>query len=101
MGWTGWTSVGTDTKRKLYQKKNVIENYIEDAKQDEKHVPDLLESIIQVPGLVKEELRHFFRNDTNYVESYKHEGFNFLDSANPKFSRRRPLPAFLPVGFKQ
>ena len=31
--------------------------YIEDVRQDEKHVPSLLESIIQPPGLVKEELR--------------------------------------------
>ena len=31
--------------------------YIEDAEQKEKHVLDLLESIIQPPGLVKEELR--------------------------------------------
>ena len=29
----------------------------EDARQDEKHVPDVLEAIIQPPGLVKEELR--------------------------------------------
>ena len=35
----------------------LIEKYIEDARQDEKHVPDLLESITQPPGLVKEELR--------------------------------------------
>ena len=35
----------------------VIETYIEDAQQDEKHVPDLLESIMRPPGLVKEELR--------------------------------------------
>ena len=34
-----------------------MEKYFEDARQDEKHVPDLLESIIQPPGLVKEELR--------------------------------------------
>ena len=34
-----------------------MEKYIEDARQDEKHVPDLLESIIQPPGLVKDELR--------------------------------------------
>ena len=31
--------------------------YFEDARQDEKHVPDLLEAIIQPPGLVKEELQ--------------------------------------------
>ena len=35
----------------------LMEKYIEDAKQDENHVPDLLESIIQLPGPVKDELR--------------------------------------------
>ena len=34
-----------------------MEKCFEDARQDEKHVPDLLESTIQPPGLVKEELR--------------------------------------------
>ena len=34
-----------------------MEKYIEDVRQDEKHVSDLLEAIIQPPGLVKEELR--------------------------------------------
>ena len=47
-------------KRKLYLRKRhffLIEKYIEDARQDEKHVPDLLESIIQPKDPVKEELR--------------------------------------------
>ena len=35
----------------------VIEKYIEDVRQDEKHVPDLLESILRPPGLVKVEFR--------------------------------------------
>ena len=35
----------------------VIEKYVEDVKQDEKHVPDLLEAMTRPPGLVKEELR--------------------------------------------
>ena len=35
----------------------LIEKYFEDLRQDEEHVPDLVESIIQPPGLVKEELR--------------------------------------------
>ena len=35
----------------------LMEKCFEDARQDEKHVPGLLESIIQPPGLVKEELR--------------------------------------------
>ena len=34
----------------------LIEKHIEDARQDEKHVPDLLEAIIQPPGPVKDEL---------------------------------------------
>ena len=34
-----------------------MEKYIEDLRQDEKHVPDLLESIIQPPDPVKDELR--------------------------------------------
>ena len=34
-----------------------MEKYFEDARQDEKHVPDLLESITRPTGPVKEELR--------------------------------------------
>ena len=48
------------TKRKLYLRKRhffVIEKYVEDVKQDEKSVPDLLESIIRPTDSVKEELR--------------------------------------------
>ena len=33
------------------------QKYVEDVKQDEKHVPDLLESIMRPTCLVKEELR--------------------------------------------
>ena len=47
-----------DTKLTLRKRHFFLtEKYIEDARQDEKHVPDLLEAIIQPPGLVKEELR--------------------------------------------
>ena len=35
----------------------VIEKYVDDVKQNEKHVPDLLEAIMEGSGLVKEELR--------------------------------------------
>ena len=53
----GWTSEGDDTKRKLYPRKRhffVMEKYIEDAKQEEKDVPDLLDSIMKGSGLIKE-----------------------------------------------
>ena len=55
--------MGRDTKTKLHLRKRyffLIEKYIEDAEQDEKHVPDLLEAIIQPPGLVEEELRQIW-----------------------------------------
>ena len=60
MGWRGWTSGDDDTKRKLYLRKRhffVMEKYIEDVRQEEKDVPDLLESIMRPTCLVKEELR--------------------------------------------
>ena len=49
-----------DTKRKLYPRQRhffVIEKYIEDAKQGQKVAPDLVESIMEGSGLVREELR--------------------------------------------
>ena len=54
--------MGRDTKRKLYLRKRhffvtSIEKYVDDAKQEEKDVPDLLESIMRSTCLVKEELR--------------------------------------------
>ena len=47
-----------DTKLTL-RKRHVflIEKYIEDARQDEKHVPDLLEAIMRLVCLVKDDLR--------------------------------------------
>ena len=42
----------------------MIETHIEDARQDEKHVPDLLEAVIQSPGLVKEDLRQLLLKNT-------------------------------------
>ena len=53
-------SVCTHTqKQKTISKRHffLIEKCFEDARQDEKYVPDLLELIIQPPGPVKGELR--------------------------------------------
>ena len=44
---------------------------MEDARQDEKHVPDLLEAIIQPPGLVKEELRQKLFKTTRFEPKIK------------------------------
>ena len=52
--------MGRDTKRKLTLRKKhffVMEKYSEDAKQEEKDVPDLVEAIMRPTCLVKEELR--------------------------------------------
>ena len=52
--------MGRDTKKKLYLRKKhffVIEKYVEDARQEEKDVPDLLEAIMRPTDPVKEELR--------------------------------------------
>ena len=52
--------VATHTdKQKAISKRYVslIEKYIEDARQDEKHVPDLLEAIMRPTDPVKDELR--------------------------------------------
>ena len=51
-----------DTKRKLYLRNRhflVVEKYVEDDKQDEKHTPDLLEGIgvMRPTFFVKEESR--------------------------------------------
>ena len=64
-----------------------MEKYIEDARQDEKHVPDLLQWIIQPPGLVKEELRTFCSKLINLDTKNDENGRN---SANT-----HPHPDFL------
>ena len=49
-----------DTKRKLTLRKRhffVMEKYIEDARQEEKDAPDLLEAIMRPTDPVKEQLR--------------------------------------------
>ena len=43
-----------------------MEKYIEDLRQDEKHVPDLLESIVRPPGPVKDELRQKLFKTTQF-----------------------------------
>ena len=52
--------MGRDTKRKLTLRKRhffVIEKYVEDVKQGQRDVTDLLESIMKPTDLVKGELR--------------------------------------------
>ena len=48
----------THKKQKILSKRHffLIEKYFEDVRQDEKHVPDLLELIMRPTDAVKEEL---------------------------------------------
>ena len=43
-----------------------MEKCFEDARQDEKHVPDLLESIMRPTDPVKDELRQKLSNTTQF-----------------------------------
>ena len=76
-----WTSGGTETKNNLILSKRpvfVIENYIEDARQDDKHVPDLLEPIMRPPDLVKEELQpNLFKMDQFWSKIQEFRVSNF------------------------
>ena len=51
---------GHEIFRKVYFFLTGIETYIEDARQDEKHVPDLLEAIMRPTDPVKGKLQPFF-----------------------------------------
>ena len=82
----GWHPGHGDTKRKLYLRKRhvfVIEKCIEDAKQDEKDVPDLLESIMRPTCFVKEELR---------TNSCKSNGLQTRLTKKKSILLRRPRP---------
>ena len=64
--------MGRDTKRKLYPRQNnffVMEKYIEDARQEEKDVQDLLEAIMRPTCLVEEELRQILFK----MSQFRHE----------------------------
>ena len=53
---------------------SVMEKYVEGARQDEKHVPDVLEAIVKPSGLVKGELRQILFKDMQFgskIEKFK------------------------------
>ena len=67
-------SVGTRTqKQKTISKRHffLIEKCFEDARQDEKHVPDLLEAIMRPTDPVKDELRQKLFNITQISSKIK------------------------------
>ena len=70
----------THKKQKTISKRQafLIEKYIEDARQDEKHVPDLLEAIMKGSGLVKEELRLILYKLSQFRSKSLKSGFALL-----------------------
>ena len=59
----------------------VIEKSIEDVKQEEKHVPDLLEPMMRPTDPVKEGLRRTLMEMTQFGSKIrKNQGFNFFGS---------------------
>ena len=79
----------------------VMEKYVEDVKQDEKTVPDLLESIMRPTDHVKEELRQKTMKMNQFrPEITKIRVSTFWMSGKLTDSRRRPMPAFSLVSFK-
>ena len=76
-------------------------SHIEDVKQDEKHVPDLLESIMRPTCLVKEELRPILCKLGQFrPEITKIRVSTFWMSGKSTDSRRRPTQPSRPVSFK-
>ena len=68
----------------------LIEKYIEDLRQDEKHVPDLLESIMRPTDPIKEELRQIlFKTNTFRPEITKMRVCTFqMSGKNQGFDQR-------------
>ena len=99
MGWRGWThKKEVDPKKKTVF---VIEKHIEDVKQDQKNVPDLVESIMRPSDPVKEELRRILFETSQYrTDSIKIRVSTFWMSGKSTDSHRRPTQPPRPVSFK-
>ena len=100
----GWRSVvGRGPKKLTLRKRHffVIEEYVEDVKQEEKDVPDLVESIMKPTDPVKEELRRILMKMSQYrPEIIKTRASTFWMSGKSTDSRRRPTQPSRLVSFK-
>ena len=92
----GWRGMDSGSPQKLYLRKRhffVMEKYIEDVKQKEKDVPDLLEPIMRPTDPVKEELRRILMKlSQSRAKITKIKVSTFWMSRKIPDSRRR-LPA--------
>ena len=98
-------SVGTRTKKqKTISKRHffLMEKCVEDVRQDEKHVPDLLEAIIRPTDPVKEELRQkLFKIDQCGSKIKKMRVSKFWILEIQIFPAGGQCQPSRPVGFKQ
>ena len=79
-----------------------MEKYIEDARQEEKDVPDLLEAIMRPTCLVKEELRQNLMKLSQFgSEILKIRVSNFWIPEIRSFPAGGQCQASRPLGFKQ
>ena len=95
--------VGHDSKKLTLRKRHVfiIEKYVEDAKQEDKDVPDLVESIMRPTRLAKEGLRGILLKMSQYrPEIIKIRVSTFWMSIKSTDSRRRPTQPSRLVSFK-
>ena len=93
MGWKGLASRARTHKRKLTVRRRhafVIEKHIEDAKQNENSVLDLLESIMRPTDPVKEELRPILFN----INKFRPKNTKILKFKIQKLVCRSPLAHF-------
>ena len=78
-----------------------MEKYVEDVKQDQKNVPDFVESIIRPTRLAKEELRRILFKMSEYrPEIIKMRVSTFWMSGNSMDYRWRPTQPSRLVSFK-
>ena len=84
-----WANKLTLRKRHFF----VIEKFVEDVKQEEKGVPDLLESIMRPTCLVQEELRPILSKLGQFKPEIKIPGL-IQKSKVPKLVCRSPLAHF-------
>ena len=78
-----------------------MEKYFEDVRQDEKHVPDLLESIMRPTDPVKEELRQKLFKITQFgSQNQENQGLYFSDVRKNHGFGQRSLRGPIPIPFR-
>ena len=93
----GQKNMLTRSKRHFF----VIEKYVEDGKQKQRGVPDLVESIMRLTDPVKEELRRIlFKMNQYRFKIIKIRVSTFRMSRKSTDSRWRPIQPFRLVRFK-